>query len=143
VLLVIALWAFMIVLAVSVWALVANFMAPVMYRRRCRAYEAFRSVASVIAAHPGEIVLYCLFLIVLVLGSVLVGCVVTCATCCLAAIPYLGTVILLPLFVLLRSFSLLFIRQFGPDYDVWAKFIPPEFLPLLMPTPPPSVREAG
>jgi len=46
-------------------------------------------------------------------------------------------------FVLLRSFSLLFLRQFVPDYDVWARFIPPEFLPLLMPSPPPSLSEAG
>ncbi|PYL61716.1 MAG: hypothetical protein DMF24_06460 [Verrucomicrobia bacterium] len=30
--------------------------------------------------------------------------------------------ILLPVFVLLRSFSLLFLRQFGPDYDAWANY---------------------
>jgi hypothetical protein len=135
VLLVIALWVFVIVLLVFIWALIANFMGPVMYRRRCRAYEAFRSVTSLIAAHPGEMVLYCLFLIVLAVASVMVGCVVTCATCCVAAIPYVGTVILLPVFILLRAFSLLFLRQFGPDYDVWAGFMPPEFLPILAPLP--------
>ena len=135
VLLVIALWVFVILLLVFIWALIANFMGPVMYRRRCRAYEAFRSVTSLIAAHPGEMLLYCLFLIVLALASVVVGCVVTCATCCVAAIPYVGTVILLPVFVLLRAFSLLFVRQFGPDYDVWAGLMPPEFLPILAPSP--------
>src|SRR5438309_2348215 len=79
--------------------------------------------------------LYWLFLIILGLASALVACVVTCATCCITAIPYVGTVILLPVFVLLRSFSLLFIRQFGPDYDVWANFMPPEFLPILLSLP--------
>ncbi len=64
-----------------------------------------------------------------------IGCIVTCLTCCIAAIPYVGTVILLPVFVLLRSFSLLFLRQFGPDYDVWASFMPPEFSPVLLPLP--------
>ena len=134
----IAAWVFIILLLVLVWALIANFMTPVMYRRRCRAYEAFRAVTTLIAANPGEILLYCLFLIVLALATAIVACLVTCATCCIAAIPYIGTVILLPVFVLLRSFSLLFLRQFGPEYDVWAGSIPPEFLPILSPAPPPS-----
>jgi hypothetical protein len=115
-----------------------------MYRRRCRAYEAFRAVTALIAANPGEILLYCLFLIVLALATVIVACLATCATCCIAAIPYIGTVILLPVFVLLRSFSLLFLRQFGPDYDVWANFVPPEFLPILspaLPAPLPSTSD--
>jgi len=129
---------FIILLLVLVWALIANFMTPVMYRRRCRAYEALRAVTTLIAANPGEILLYCLFLIVLALATAIVACLVTCATCCIAAIPYIGTVILLPVFVLLRSFSLLFLRQFGPEYDVWAGSMPPEFLPILSPAPPPS-----
>jgi hypothetical protein len=129
----IAAWVFVMLLLVFVWALIANFMTPVMYRRQCRAYEAFRSVTKLIAANPGEILLYCLFLIVLALASAIVGCLVTCATCCIAAIPYIGTVILLPVFVLLRSFSLLFLRQFAPEYDVWASFAPAELLPILSP----------
>ena len=129
----IAAWVFVMLLLMLVWALIANFITPVMYRRRCRAYEAFRAVTKLIAANPGEILLYCLFLIVLALATAIVACVVTCATCCIAAIPYIGTVILLPVFVLLRSFSLLFLRQFGPEYDVWASFMPPELLPILSP----------
>ena len=134
-------WAFVVILFVLAWSLIANFMTPVMYRRRCRAYEAFRAVTKLIAANPGEILLYCLFLIVLALATAIVACLVTCATCCIAAIPYVGTVILLPVFVLLCSFSLLFLRQFGPEYDVWASLVPPEFLPILSPastTPAPS-----
>jgi len=134
----IAAWVFVMLLLVFVWALIANFMTLVMYRRRCRAYEAFRTVTKLIAANPGEILLYCLFLIVLALATAIVACLVTCATCCIAAIPYIGTVILLPVFVLLRSFSLLFLRQFGPEYDVWAGSMPPEFLPILSPAPLPS-----
>ena len=139
VLLITALWVFIILLVVFAWALTVNFMVPVMYRRRCRAYQSFRAATSVISRHPGEIVLYCLFLIVLALASAMVGCVVTCATWCIAAIPYVGAVILLPVFVLLRSFSLLFLRQFGPEYDVWASFTPPEYVGILSPhiAPPP------
>src|SRR5881409_2735016 len=131
----IAAWVFVILLVIIAWTLIASFMVPVMYRRHCRAYEAFRAAASLIAAHPGEILLYCLFLIVLAIATGLISCFAICATCCIAAIPYIGTVILLPVFVLLRSFSLLFLRQFGPEYDIWATFVPPEFLPVLSPAP--------
>lgn len=137
----IAAWVFVVLLLVLAWSLVANFMVPVMYVQRGGAAKAFGIVARLIAAQPGEVLLYCLFLIVLALATAIVACLVTCATCCIAAIPYIGTVILLPLFVLLRSFSLLFLRQFGSDYDVWAGFMPTEFLLILSPAspvPPPS-----
>lgn len=133
----IAAWAFAVILFVLAWSLVANFMVPVMYVQRCRAAKAFGMVVKLIAAQPGEVLLYCLFLIVLALATAIVACLVTCATCCIAAIPYVGTVILLPVFVVLRSFSLLFLRQFGPEYDVWASYIPPEFSPVLLPVPSP------
>src|SRR5438105_12554593 len=114
-------------------------MVPVMYRRRCRAVEAFRDVTLLIWHHLGSFFLLCLFGIVLFLAVLMIGAIVTCATCCLAALPYVGTVILLPLFVCLRGFGLAFLRQFGPDYDVWASVMPPEFLSLLSGPPPPTV----
>jgi hypothetical protein len=117
------------------------FMAPVMYRQRCPAPDAARQVFRLIAANPMPFLLFCLFGIVLVLAVLVVGCVATCATCCIAAIPYIGTVILLPVYVCLRAFGLLFLRQFGPDYDVWAAVTPLEFLPILSPAspaPPPT-----
>jgi hypothetical protein len=120
------------------------FMVPVMYRRRCRAVEAFRNVTLLIWHHLGSFLLFCLFGVVLVLAVLMIGAIVTCATCCLAALPYVGTVILLPVFVCLRAFVLVFLRQFGPDYDVWAIFMPPEFLPILsgVPTTPPPTTSA-
>ena len=84
-----------------------------------------------------------LFLLLLAVAAVMVNRTVTCATCCITAIPYMGTVILLPIPVTLGAFSLLFLRQFGLDYDVWADFMPPEFLVVLMPPPALSGSEAG
>jgi hypothetical protein len=123
--------------------LIFLFMALVMYRQRCPASDAARQVLRLIFADPAPFILFCLFGIVLFLAMLVVGCIVTCLTCCIAAIPYVGTVILLPVFVLLRSFSLLFLRQFGPEYDVWASFMPPEFVPLLLPTPSSASGETG
>lgn len=107
------------------WALISQFMVPIMYRRRCSAPEAFRTTLSLITDRFGLFVLYFLFLIVLGLATAMIACIATCVTCCITAIPYLGTVILLPLYVALAAYPLLFLRQFGPDYDVWATLPPP------------------
>jgi hypothetical protein len=124
-------------------AVISHLMVPIMYRQRCRARLAFAQAMDLVVSYPGPILLYVLFLLVLAIAAVLIGCVVACATCCIAAIPYVGSVILLPVSVTLVAFSLLFLRQFGSDYDVWADSIPPEFLPVLMPPPSSSVSEAG
>ena len=100
------------------------FMIPVMYVRRCRAVDAFREVAGLVLENVGLFILFCLFEICLILGIGMIGGIATYLTCCLAALPYVGTVILLPVFVCLRAFGLCFIRQFGPDYDVWARIAP-------------------
>jgi len=120
VLVVVMLWACGVFLLAIAWALISQLMVPIMYRRRCLASEGFRAALSLITSYPGEITLYCLFWIVLAIGVVIVSCLAICLTCCVAALPYIGTVILLPIHVCLRSFNLLFLRQFGPDYDVWA-----------------------
>jgi hypothetical protein len=134
---------FFVVFLAFVWILAAQLMVPIMYRQRCPARLAFAKVLNLVNAHPGPILLYVLFLLVLTVAVVVISCAVACATCCIAAIPYVGTVILLPVWVTFSAFSLLFLRQFGPDYDVWAGFMPPEFLALLMPPPSTSASEAG
>ena len=129
-------WAGLILLLALAWALISQIMIPVMYRRRCLAREAFGESVSLIAKHPGPLILYFLFFIVLTLASAMVGCISACVTCCITAIPYLGTVILLPIYVLLYGFTLNFLRQFGPDYDVWANITPPEIPPIPSSAPP-------
>jgi hypothetical protein len=113
-------WAFVLIVLIFAWTVVSHFMIVVMYRRRCRAREGFQAAVSLISNYPGEITLYCLFWIVLAIGAGIVSCAATLATCCLALLPYIGTVILLPVLVCLRAFGLRFVRQFGPEYDVWA-----------------------
>ena len=102
------------------FALITYFMIPVMYVRRCRAMDAFWEVGRLIFDNGASFVLFCLFSICLLIGTAMISGIATCATCCLAALPYVGTVILLPVWVCLRAFGLRFIAQFGPDYDVWS-----------------------
>jgi hypothetical protein len=131
-----SLFVFVAVCLAFVWALVSQLMVPIMYRQRCRARLAFAQAVDLVSSQPGPILLYVLFLLLLAVAMFMIACAVTCATCCIAAIPYVGTVILLPIPVTLGAFSLLFLRQFGAEYDVWAGFMPPEFLPILAPSPP-------
>jgi hypothetical protein len=131
-------WVCLILLLALGWALVSHLMVPVMYRRRCRAGEAFSAVVSLISANPGPLILYFLFLFVLVLASAMIACVSACVTCCITAIPYIGTVILLPIFVALTSFTLFFLRQFGDQYDVWAGLEASSLTPTPSSPPPPS-----
>jgi hypothetical protein len=104
---------------VIIFAVVTQFMVPVMYRRRCLAREAFFDVWKLIRTRPGPFVLFVLFGIVLALALLVAGTIVSCMTCCIAGLPYVSSVVLLPAFVWLLAFKLLFLRQFGPEYDVW------------------------
>lgn len=126
--------AVLFVLIAILISLVLRFMVPVMYRRRCDAMEAFRDVLALVSAYPGPFILFLLFYIVLAVAAATIGCVAACVTCCVAAIPYIGTVILLPVVMVLYAFPLCFLRQFGDQYDVWAVVRPTE--PPAPPIPP-------
>jgi len=116
------------------FGVVSAFMVPVMYRRRCLAREAFVDVAKLIGRNPGPFVLFVLFGIALLLGVAVIGTMVACVTCCIGGLPYISTVLLLPAIVWLATFKLLFIRQFGDQYDVWANAAVPA--PSTLPPPP-------
>ena len=105
-------------------AMIVYFMVPIMYRRRCRALAAARESFGLIVAEPGPVILFFLFQIVLALAIAFATCFLVCVTCCVAALPYIGTVILLPIHVFWVSYLLLFVRQFGPEYDVWSGLAP-------------------
>ena len=108
--LVAALWLILVVVAID------DFIVPIMWLRECRVREAWSEFLPLLSAHQGTFVRYGLFKILLVLGSILIACVVTCMTCCVAALPYIGAVILLPLHVFHRCYTIGFLSQFGPNY---------------------------
>jgi hypothetical protein len=121
------------------FALVSQFMVPVMYRRRCSAREAFVDVARLVLGRPGPFILLALFGLVLVIALAIVGTIVACVTCCIGGLPYVSTVLLLPGILWLFAFKLLFLRQFGDQYDVWATLAVPETAV----TPPASLGDQG
>jgi hypothetical protein len=129
-------FGFVFVIFLLFFALVSHLMVPVMYRRRCLAREAFVDVTKLVFRNPGPFVLFVLFMIALAIGVAVVGTIVACATCCLGGLPYISTVLLLPAIVWLATYRLLFLRQFGDQYDVWATV--GFSLPATPSSPPPS-----
>ncbi|MCK4871728.1 MAG: hypothetical protein KAS72_03280 [Phycisphaerales bacterium] len=104
-----------------------DFVVPTMYLRNEPVMLAWATVRDeLIVGRVGTIILFYLMKFVLGLAIGMIAVAATCATCCIAAIPYLGTVILLPLYVFTRCYSVCFIEQYGPD---WCFFTPDGVLP--------------
>ena len=97
-----------------------DFVVPIMYLRRIpviAAWDAF--YVEMLVGNKWLFARYVLmkFLISWVVGFLAIAAM--CLTCCLAMIPYVGSVILLPLTVFGQAYPLYFIEQFGPEWRVF------------------------
>jgi len=100
--------------------LLHDFVVPAMYLHNLRVRPAWQLVKNeIISGYVGEIVLFYLMGIVVGIATSTIGIALSCVTCCITALPYIGTVILLPLFVFKRCYALCFIDQFGPRWTVF------------------------
>jgi hypothetical protein len=103
-----------------------DFVVPIMFLRTTSCTAGWREFLTILSVNKGRFTLYILFQIVI---GIAIGAIKTmgfCIGCCfcgislLLLIPYIGTVILLPLPVFTRSYSLLYLKQFGPEFDVFS-----------------------
>jgi hypothetical protein len=98
-----------------------DFVVPIMFLRGGSCRAAWREFNALLAANAGHFALYILFQIVLamaigvmVLAAILVTC---CIAGCLLLLPFIGTVLLLPVLVFKRAYPLYYLAQYG--YDVF------------------------
>ncbi|MCX6927068.1 MAG: hypothetical protein NT154_28260, partial [Verrucomicrobia bacterium] len=95
--------------------LTTDFVVPLQFLRRSRCLDAWRELSGMLRGNLGNIVLYFLFRIVLAMAIAVVLLGVVLVTCCIAgclfALPYLGTVFLLPILVFDRAYSLHYLAQ--------------------------------
>ena len=112
----------MTILYLLIESLTENFVIPVMYLRRIKIREAWAVTSrELLQPYLGSIILFYLMLILISIVFMVIVMLVTLFTCCcIAIIPYIGTVILLPLIVFMRCYSLCFMEQAGPHL----KFFP-------------------
>ncbi len=111
--------------AMGLWligSLTEDFVVPIQYLRRCGCRTAWGLLLGQMSRFPTAFLLYVLIQIPLSLVTalvVLVFAVITCCGCCLLFVPYLSTVILLPVSVLHRAYPLHFLAQLGPEWNAF------------------------
>jgi hypothetical protein len=106
-------------------ALIDDFLVPIVYLDGVGVRQAWRVFRTELL--PGRVGVVALFYVVKVVLGFAIGLVAflaACLTCCLAALPYVSHVVLLPIHVFLRAFSLYFLEQLGKP--VFPREPPPE-----------------
>lgn len=102
-----------------------DFVVPIMFLRTTSCIAAWREFLTILSANKARFVLYILFQIVIALvifTIISMGFCIGLCFCCvslLLLVPYIRTVILLPVLVFKRAYSLLYLGQFGPEFDVF------------------------
>jgi hypothetical protein len=115
------------VLFALVAKLTTDFVVPIMFLHTESSVAGWKQCLALISGSKAQIALYILFQIVIWLVIAFISltiCLVACCCCCcllvLFVLPYIGTVILLPLFAFKRAYSLFYLRQFGAQFDVFS-----------------------
>ena len=121
--------AFVVLVIAIALALVSkfttDFVVPIMLMRTTSCTAAWREFLSVLSANKARFALYILFQIAIAVAIgaiILVGFCVGLCLCCVSIllfIPYINTVVLLPVHVFTRSYSLYYFQQFGMQFDVF------------------------
>jgi len=130
VLVTIGLVAFVVSIAFAiVQKFTTEFVVPIMFLRTPSCRAAWREFLGVLSVNKCRFLLYLLFHIVIGMAIgviILLGfCATCCIACCILSIPYIGTVLLLPILIFGRSYSLYYLGQFGPEFDVFATEMEP------------------
>jgi len=115
-----ALWLLYVVVLAYVSRFLEDFVIPFMYNMDLTAMEAWGRFMRLLKQCFGKFLLYGLFyaILAIVAGTALVALmVVTCCIAgCLMGLPYVGAVVVLPVTVFFRLYSLEYLAQFGPQY---------------------------
>jgi hypothetical protein len=135
-------WGFLLIFCIIMIALTLSgirlltddFVVPIMSLRRCSVTEGWKEFWRLLMSNKGSFTVYLLFLFVIGLAIGMIILLAVLVTCCCAAcflmIPYIGTVVMLPILVWRRAYSLLYLSQYGPEFDVFV----PEPTPIVVPT---------
>lgn len=99
-----------------------DFVVPIMYKHKISATQAWSKFLTLTLRHPGSFIVYGLFVFVLGVGVAVIIVFAAIFTCCigllLIMIPFVGSVILLPVSYTFRAFSIGFLAQFGDYFNV-------------------------
>lgn len=115
---------FLIAVILFIGMLLNNFIVPVMYKNNILTMAAWNEFLKIFRPHFFSFILYALLLFVLYIAAAIVIIAAGFAMCCigfiLLIIPYISTVITLPISYTFRAYSLEFLSQFGDQYSVFS-----------------------
>lgn len=106
-------------LAALILLLLESFVVPLMYRFELTTMEAWRTLTPWLRRYVGWFIAYAVLFLAAAIAFQVVVLVLCLFTCCIVLLPYIGTVILLPVWVLYRAYSVEFLAQFHPDFDLF------------------------
>jgi hypothetical protein len=116
----------MLVLLIArfVLLLLDDFVVPLMYRHGIGVTEGWRRFGALFGRHWPSFVMYGLMVLVMAVAVGFALVMIGFATCCvgflLMASPYLGQIVLLPMYVFFRALGPEFLAQFGPEFETLA-----------------------
>ncbi len=129
IILIVAVFILLLIPLAIVFAIIGKFLkdfvVPIMYVNNSTCIEGWRRFTLLLSGNKGRFALYILFQIVIGMAIGAIVMLVVVLTCCCAgcifAIPYIGTVLMLPILVFQRSYSLYYLGQYGSGFDVFAR----------------------
>jgi hypothetical protein len=102
-----------------------DFVVQIMYKGRMKTGAALRKFLTLFWSKLIYFLGYALFtllvVLVVVIGIVVFGLLTCCIGFVLLAIPYINSVVLLPVSYTMRAFSVEFLEQFGPEYHIFPR----------------------
>jgi hypothetical protein len=105
--------------------LTIDFVVPIMFLRGVTCRAGWAELLDLLGQRAGNFLLYLLFSLVLSLAIGILVLAVVLLTCCVAgcllALPYLGTVVLLPVLVFRRAYSAWYLAQYGGELNVFRR----------------------
>jgi len=106
-----------IIACIAITFFMQIFLVPTMYLKRVRAIEGWKIAWSEFyAAHTWSTFLFFLMWFMLGIVAGTAAFFAMCATCCIAGLPYISSVVLLPITVFFYCYALMYIQQFGEDW---------------------------
>jgi hypothetical protein len=105
--------------------LLSDFIVPLMYKHRIKTNEAWSRFLPLLYSHfwyfLGYAILIFFIAILVIVGVIFAGLLTCCLGFLFLIIPYISSVVLLPVSYTLRAFSVEFLEQFGSDFQIFPR----------------------
>lgn len=100
-----------------------EFVAPIQYKHGLTTTQAWSRFLPLFSKHPFHFILFGFVWFILnfavVMAIIFGGLMTCCIGILIMIIPYIGTVATLPIWYTLRAYTLEYLAQFGPEYDLF------------------------